>query len=151
MLAERLTEIPGSSDVFLGVNAIEFMPWTAWPEDGFSWGYDPYAFFSVEHRFYNDPAQPLLKLFRLQRLISVLHDAGIHVIMDGVFNHAKADPPVQQTSGISRPADWCPGFGYYWMYQVPADSPYVGNFADAAAKKAFPVWTVVDGLDEDPA
>jgi pullulanase len=64
----------------LGVNAIEFMPWTAWPTDDFSWGYDPVTFFSVEHRFYNDPAEPLVKLFRLQRLISELHEAGVHVI-----------------------------------------------------------------------
>lgn len=102
----------------LGVNAIEFMPWTAWPEDAFSWGYDPYAFFSVEHRFYNDPAEPLLKLFRLQRLISALHDAGIHVIMDGVFNH------------VSGGTDPNRGFGYKWLYLNPSDSPYLGAFEE---------------------
>jgi pullulanase len=100
----------------LGVNAIEFMPWTAWPAEDFSWGYDPVAFFSVEHRFYNDPSEPLLKLFRLQRLISALHDAGLHVIMDGVFNH------------VSGGTDPNRGFGYKWFYQKPADSPFLGSF-----------------------
>jgi pullulanase len=100
----------------LGVNAVEFMPWTAWPADDFSWGYDPVAFFSVEHRFYNDPSEPLLKLFRLQRLITELHDAGIHVIMDGVFNHV---------SGGVEPNR---GFGYKWLYQDPRDSPFLGSF-----------------------
>ena len=41
---------------------MEFMPWTPWPGDKFSWGYDPLGFFAVEHRYYNDPAQPLDKL-----------------------------------------------------------------------------------------
>jgi pullulanase len=100
----------------LGVNAIEFMPWTAWPTDDFSWGYDPVAFFSVEHRFYNDPSEPLIKLFRLQRLISELHEAGLHVIMDGVFNHV---------SGGGEPNR---GFGYKWLYQDPRDSPFLGAF-----------------------
>lgn len=34
----------------LGVNAILFMPWTAWPGEEFSWGYTPYQYFSVEYR-----------------------------------------------------------------------------------------------------
>jgi pullulanase/glycogen debranching enzyme len=100
----------------LGVNAIEFMPWTAWPGQGFSWGYDPFAFFSVEYRYYNDPSEPLDKLFRLQRLINELHDRGMHVIMDGVFNHVQA--------GISPDR----GFPYSWLYHFPGDSPFIGNF-----------------------
>ena len=74
----------------LGINAIEFTPWTAWPGDEFSWGYDPVAFFSVEHRYYNDPATPLDKLYRLQLLINELHERAIQVIMDGVFIHVRA-------------------------------------------------------------
>jgi pullulanase len=101
----------------LGVNGIEFMPWTAWPEDNFSWGYDPYAFFTVEHRYYEDPAGPLDKLFRLKRLIDELHRRGKHVIMDGVFNHVQAGQSPDH------------GFAYFWLYQDPNDSPYIGDFA----------------------
>lgn len=100
----------------LGINAIEFMPWTAWPGGEFSWGYDPFAFFSVEHRYYNDPAAPLDKLFRLQRLINELHDRGVHVIMDGVFNHVRAGTSPDR------------GFPYSWLYHFPGDSPFVGTF-----------------------
>ena len=33
----------------MGFNAIEFMPWIAWPDsDAFSWGYDPISYFAVE-------------------------------------------------------------------------------------------------------
>ena len=100
----------------LGVNAVEFMPWTAWPGGDFSWGYDPVQFFAVEYRYINDPAAPADKLFRLQRLINELHDRGIHVIMDGVFNHVRAGITPNQ------------GFPYRWLYLNPEDSPYIGDF-----------------------
>ncbi len=100
----------------LGVNAVEFMPWTAWPGGEFSWGYDPVQFFAVEYRYINDPAEPADKLYRLQCLINALHDRGIHVIMDGVFNHVRAGITPNQ------------GFPYRWLYLNPEDSPYIGNF-----------------------
>lgn len=99
----------------LGVNAVEFMPWTAWPGEGFSWGYNPFSYFSVAHRYTHDPARPADRLVHLKRLIKLCHERGIAVIMDGVFNHAEAGPPHR-------------GYGYYWLYQDPADSPYVGSF-----------------------
>ncbi len=100
----------------LGVNAIEFMPWTAWAGSGFSWGYDPVQFFSVECRYINDSAAPADKLVRLKNLINELHRRGIHVIMDGVFNHVV---------GATDPSR---GFGYRSLYQDPGESPYIGNF-----------------------
>lgn len=110
--------------VSLGINAIEFMPWTAWtypddPDRDFSWGYNPVQYFSVAHKYTFNPSSETDKLVYLKRLISECHDRGIHVIMDGVFNHADAAPPDR-------------GFPYYWLYQEPADSPYVGNFAEHA-------------------
>ena len=103
--------------VDLGVNAVEFMPWTAWPGGAFNWGYDPYLFFAVENRYIEDPAGPLDRLFRLKTLVNALHERGIHVIMDGVFN--------QTVEGTGPGA----GFPYYWLYQDPGDSPYTGGFA----------------------
>ncbi len=100
----------------LGINAIEFMPWTAWPGDDFSWGYDPFQFFAVEHRYVHDNDRPADKIFRLKRLINALHDRGIHVIMDGVFNHVRA--------GVNPNK----GFPYLWLYQNPEESPYIGQF-----------------------
>ncbi len=101
----------------LGVNAIEFMPWTAWDGSDFSWGYNPVQFFSVEYRYINDATAVADKLVRLKNLFSELHGRGMHVIMDSVFNH------VVGSSDPSR------GFGYRWLYQDPGDSPYIGSFA----------------------
>jgi len=109
----------------LGVNGIEFMPWTSWPGGGFSWGYDPVQFFAVEYRYINDPANPADKLFRLQTLINELHARNMHVIMDGVFNHVRG--------GI----DPNHGFPYLWLYMDPLDSPYIGAFAGGGFFEEF--------------
>jgi 1,4-alpha-glucan branching enzyme len=101
----------------LGVNTIEFMPWTAWRGEAFSWGYNPFLFFSVENRYIEDPSVPADRLVRLQRLVDALHRRGVGVIMDGVFNHVDAG----QTPDT--------GFPYFWLYQDPTDSPYVGSYS----------------------
>jgi pullulanase len=109
----------------LGVNAIEFMPWVAWPGGEFSWGYNPFLFFAVENRYLEDPANPLDRLYRLKTLINELHARGIHVIMDGVFNHVDAGEEPGR------------GFPYRWLYQSPAESPFIGRFGDAGYFQEF--------------
>src|SRR5699024_9928886 len=87
----------------LGVNTIEFMPWFPWPGRDFNWGYAMNLFFAVEDRYIDDPAEPLDRLVRLKRLVSGLHDRGVGVVMDGVFNHVNA--------GVTPDA----GFPYHWL------------------------------------
>jgi pullulanase len=103
----------------LGISAVELMPWTAWPSDSFNWGYEPYAYFSVAHRYTLDPQDPTNKLVYLKKFINACHRAGIAVFMDGVFNHAQTEPGTK-------------GFAYYHLYQEPADCPYVGDFQEHA-------------------
>jgi pullulanase len=89
----------------LGVNIIEFMPWTAWRDETFSWGYNPFLFFSVENRYIEDPSEPADRLFRLQRLVDTLHQRGVGLIMDGVFNHVDAGhtrTAASRTSGSTK-------------------------------------------------
>ena len=96
----------------LGINAILFMPWTAWPGEGYNWGYEPFQYFSVEYRYTNDLNKPEEKLSYLKNLISECHRRGIHVIMDGVFNHVTGNEE----------------FPYRRLYKNPKASPYVGYF-----------------------
>ncbi len=103
----------------LGINAILFMPWTAWPGQRFNWGYTPYLYFSVEYRYANAIAAPTERLSWLKRLVSECHTRGIHVIMDGVYNHVGDENPI---SGEAE------GFPYRWLYQNPEDCPYAGTF-----------------------
>jgi 1,4-alpha-glucan branching enzyme len=95
----------------LGVNAIEFMPWTAWPGGGFNWGYMPFLNFSVTNRYSQNMLQPLDKLSKLKLLITELHRNNIHVIMDGVFNHV------------------CNEFPYLQLYENPSLSPFIGVYS----------------------
>jgi len=103
----------------LHVNAIEFMPWIAWPDDAsFSWGYDPAYFFSVESAYVTDPGNPLERLSRIADLITECHRRNLHVLLDIVLQHA-------------RQGAFTNGFPYYWLWQTPMDSPFVGQFVPA--------------------
>ncbi len=111
----------------LGINAIEFMPWTAWADDyDFSWGYNPAFFFSVESDYVNDPANQVERLSRLANLVTECHKRGIHVLQDIVLQHAS------QGSKTS-------GFPYYWLWQDPTESPFVGAFTDANSYGMLPL------------
>lgn len=110
-IAEKLDQVQG-----LNINAIEFMPWIAWPDDVcFSWGYNPAYYFSVESAYVNDATEPLDRLSRLAALISECHRRKIHVLLDIVLQH------VYQGSGTN-------GFPYYWLWETPDDSPFIGQF-----------------------
>jgi pullulanase len=107
----------------LGVNAVELMPWTAWPGGSFSWGYNPFALFAAEDRYLAEAGgDPLRRLDRLKRLVTGLHRRTMHVLMDGVFNHVESSRRPDGTSDGR-------GFAYHWLYQDPARSPFTGGFA----------------------
>jgi pullulanase/glycogen debranching enzyme len=102
----------------LGVNAIEFMPWTQWPGTGYNWGYEPRDYFAVAYPYTLNPADDAEKLFLLKTLVSECHKRNLHVIMDGVFDHVTSD-------------DATNGFGYRWLWEDPVQSPYCGDFSGA--------------------
>jgi 1,4-alpha-glucan branching enzyme len=111
----------------LGINAIEFMPLVAWPDsDSFSWGYDPAFFFSVESAYVKGADRPLDKLARLGDMISACHARGLNVLLDIVLQHASAGTGTR-------------GFPYYWLWQEPLDSPFIGSFTDAGTFGSLPL------------
>ena len=79
----------------LGVTAVELMPvheFATCKVDGSSticknfWGYDPIAFFAP-HRGYASSPVPGHQVLEFKQLVKALHQAGIEVILDVVFNH----------------------------------------------------------------
>lgn len=79
----------------LGVTAVELMPVHEFPTNGFwgeklqrpnYWGYDPLAFFSP-HRGYAAGSEPGSQVNEFKQMVRALHQAGIEVILDVVFNH----------------------------------------------------------------
>jgi len=75
----------------MGVTAVELMPIHPIADErrlaqlGLRnyWGYNPIAFFAIEPRYTADDG-----VRELTNLIQALHDAGIELIMDVVFNHS---------------------------------------------------------------
>ncbi len=74
----------------LGVNAIEIMPIQEWAGSWYSWGYNNSGYFAPENSLStnknNGAAYRDLKV-----MIDKLHQAGIAVILDVVYNHTAND------------------------------------------------------------
>jgi glycogen operon protein len=79
----------------LGVTAVELMPVFEFstldclgqmPAHPDYWGYDPLAFFAP-HRGYAVGGEPGCQVREFKEMVRALHQAGIEVILDVVFNH----------------------------------------------------------------
>lgn len=53
----------------------------------YNWGYDPENYNAPEGSYSTNPYDPAVRMKELKILIQTLHDNGIRVIMDVVFNH----------------------------------------------------------------
>ncbi len=84
----------------LGVTAIELMPVHAFTDElplvkrglGNFWGYNPIAFFVPERRYLAEQTPDEVKT-----AVRRLHDAGLEVILDMVFNHTAEGGPLGPT------------------------------------------------------
>ena len=55
-------------------------------KDGFKWGYDPYHYGVVEGSYAMNP-EGSSRILEARNMIKCLHDQGLSVVMDVVFNH----------------------------------------------------------------
>ena len=92
---EALTHEPAIAHLKkLGVTAVELMPVHHHARDrhleekGLTnyWGYNSYGYFAPERRFAAS-ASPAGAVREFKRMVRALHDAGIEVILDVVYNH----------------------------------------------------------------
>ena len=98
----------------LGVTAVALMPVHEFPilaMDGSTtgrpnyWGYDPLAFFAP-HRGYAAGSEPGSQVVEFKQMVKSLHEAGIEVILDVVFNHTcegNEGGPVLSFKGLENP------------------------------------------------
>ena len=56
-------------------------------EPKFNWGYDPMHYNVPEGSYSTDPKNPGVRIKEFKQMVQALHEAGIRVIMDVVFNH----------------------------------------------------------------
>ena len=57
------------------------------PEDEFNWGYDPKNYNVPEGSYSTDPYNGEVRINEYKQMVMALHEAGISVIMDMVYNH----------------------------------------------------------------
>ncbi|MGC8865940.1 MAG: type I pullulanase [Bacteroidales bacterium] len=56
-------------------------------DNAYNWGYDPQNYNAPEGSYATDPFNPLVRIRELKQMIMALHQAGIGVVMDVVYNH----------------------------------------------------------------
>ena len=79
----------------LGVNAVHLLPSydfgsvdeTRLDEPQYNWGYDPVNYNVPEGSYSTDPTDPLCRIREFKQMVQALHQAGICVILDVVYNH----------------------------------------------------------------
>ncbi len=83
----------------------------------YNWGYDPQNYNTPEGSYSTDPANPLARVREMKEMVKALHDAGIGVVMDVVYNHTAEN----DGSNFSLTAP-----GYFYRYRAD------GSYSDAS-------------------
>ena len=63
------------------------------PEPQYNWGYDPVNFNVPEGSYATDPYHGAVRVAEMKQMVKALHDNGISVILDVVYNHVYHDQP----------------------------------------------------------
>lgn len=71
----------------------------------YNWGYDPHNYFAVEGMYSEIPTDPALRIVELKDLVRSVHEQGMGVTLDVVYNH---------TAALSILEDIVPGY-YHFM------------------------------------
>lgn len=80
--------------------------------DCFNWGYDPWHFTAPEGSYATDPADGAVRVREFRAMVQGLHDAGLRVGMDVVYNHTSASGQ-NEKSVLDRIVP-----GYYHRYDL---------------------------------
>lgn len=59
-------------------------------ENKYNWGYDPVNYNVPEGSYSTDPYNPVTRIKEFKQMVQSLHQSGIRVIMDVVYNHTAA-------------------------------------------------------------
>ena len=53
----------------------------------YNWGYDPQNYNVPDGSYATDPTQPVTRIMEFKQMVQALHQAGIRVVLDVVYNH----------------------------------------------------------------
>lgn len=90
---------------------------TQLPSNGYNWGYDPQNYNAPEGSYSTNPANPSTRILEMKQMVKTLHEAGIGVIMDVVYNHTAQN----DDSNFSLTAP-----GYFYRHRQD------GSYSDAS-------------------
>jgi pullulanase len=109
----------------LGITHVQLMPVYDYgsvdesqPGKAFNWGYDPLNYNVPEGSYSTDPFHGQTRIFEFKKMIAALHQAGIGVVMDVVYNHT-----------FEGPGSWFHRTVPYYYHRTTPD----GKFADGSA------------------
>ncbi|MDE5683201.1 MAG: type I pullulanase, partial [Muribaculaceae bacterium] len=114
------------------------------PSNQYNWGYDPFNYNAPEGSYSTNPADPSVRIREMKEMVKALHDAGIGVVMDVVYNHTANN----DDSNFSLTAP-----GYYYRHRPDgsySDASGCGNetASDRAQMRNFIVNSVKYWADE---
>ncbi|WP_018247933.1 pullulanase-associated domain-containing protein [Orenia marismortui] len=99
--------------------------------NNYNWGYDPHSYFAPEGMYSEDSTDPELRIKELKDLVQAIHDAGMAVTLDVVYNHMAATDIMDRINP-----------GYY--FREGANGSGCGN--DTASTHAMMRKLIVDSL-----
>ncbi len=118
----------------LGVTEVHFQPLfdfasvdegfttATYNKDGeYNWGYDPKNYNVPEGSYSSDPSDGAKRVKEMKQMVMALHNAGIQVVMDVVYNHVSSEA----SSPFNKLVP-----GYYFRYQnngTPFNGSGCGN------------------------
>jgi pullulanase len=129
----------------LGVTHVQIMPFTDFagvderdPSASYNWGYNPLHLYAPEGSYATDPTDPYARIVELKQMIRTLHENGLRVVMDAVYNHVYD----REQSSLEKLVP-----GYYFRYDAygqPANGTGVGN--DIASERRMARRWIVDSV-----
>ncbi|MDR1058970.1 MAG: type I pullulanase [Treponema sp.] len=104
----------------------------------FNWGYDPQNYNVPEGSYSTDPRNPRARITEFKQMVQALHDAGIRVVMDVVYNHT-----VQNGAG---PFDEVVPLYYYRTTETGARANGSGCGNEVASERPMVRKYIVDSV-----
>nr|WP_233711389.1 type I pullulanase [Lederbergia citrisecunda] len=109
------------------------------PKDQYNWGYDPLYFQSLEGSYSILPHDPVSRINECKKMINTIHQEGLSVILDVVFNHVF----IMEQSPLEKLVP-----GYYFRYHDDgslSNGTGVGN--ELATERKMVRKLILDSID----
>lgn len=129
----------------LGITHIELLPVNDFvgvdelgDKEDYNWGYNPLHYNVPEGSYATNPSDPYSRIIELKQLINAIHQSGMRVILDVVYNHVykREDSPFEKIVP-----------GYYFRHDengMPSNGTGVGN--DLASEHAMVRKFILDSV-----